>query len=183
MQLSKVAYARKRIHNGCSVLIESSFTWDNCSASLCKSRDAEQLPSWQKFQSAHHNHEIFLYSGQRAHSRIFRMYSTEALSWCLVNRRKREFISGEQGIKGLKLRETGNIENKCFDFGEQGNETVYFRGTREQVPPPPLEVPQCSWKLWQRAWALLLVKIDGMDHFTSDILTVSSLNRPPRILS
>ena len=28
----------------------------------------------------------------------------------------------------------GNIENQYFDFGEEGNEVIYFRGTREQVP-------------------------------------------------
>ena len=32
---------------------------------------------------------------------------------------------------------TGNIGNQDFDFGEQGNKAIYFRGTREQVP---------SWK-------------------------------------
>ena len=45
MQLSKEEYARKRIHNGCLVQIESPVTQDNCSASLGKPRDAEQLPS------------------------------------------------------------------------------------------------------------------------------------------
>ena len=44
MQLSKEEYARKRIHNGCSVRIENSVTRDNCSASLGKPFDAEQLP-------------------------------------------------------------------------------------------------------------------------------------------
>ena len=43
MQLSKEEYARKRIHNGCLVQIESPVTQDNCSASLGKPRDAEQL--------------------------------------------------------------------------------------------------------------------------------------------
>ena len=45
MQLLKEAYARKRIHNGCSVRIENSINQDNCLASLGKPRDAEQLPS------------------------------------------------------------------------------------------------------------------------------------------
>ena len=44
MQLSKEEYARKRIHNGCLVQIESPVTQDNCSASLRKPRDVEQLP-------------------------------------------------------------------------------------------------------------------------------------------
>ena len=35
----------KRIHNGCSMQIENSFTRDNCSASIGKPLDAEQLPS------------------------------------------------------------------------------------------------------------------------------------------
>ena len=49
MQLSKEEHARKRTHNGCLVQIESPVTQDNCSASLGKPRDAEQLPSWQIF--------------------------------------------------------------------------------------------------------------------------------------
>ena len=53
MQLSKEEYARKRTHNGCLVQTESPATQDNCLASLGKTRDAEQLPSWQNFQSAH----------------------------------------------------------------------------------------------------------------------------------
>ena len=28
----------------------------------------------------------------------------------------------------------GNIENQFFDFGEEENEVINFRGTREQVP-------------------------------------------------
>ena len=60
MQLSKEEYARKRIHNGCLVQIESPVPPDNCSASLGKLRDAEQLLSWQNFQSADHNHQKFL---------------------------------------------------------------------------------------------------------------------------
>ena len=56
MQLSKEEYARKRIHNGCLVQIESPVTQDNCLASLGKPRDTEQLPSWQNFQSAAHRY-------------------------------------------------------------------------------------------------------------------------------
>ena len=56
MQLSKEEYARKKTYDGCLVQIESPFTQDNCSASLGKPRDAEQLPSWQNFQSAAHSH-------------------------------------------------------------------------------------------------------------------------------
>ena len=56
MQLSKEEYARKRTHNGCLVQTESPVTQYNCSASLGKPRDAEQLPSWQKFQSAAHSY-------------------------------------------------------------------------------------------------------------------------------
>ena len=55
MQLSKEDYARKRIHNGCLVQTESSVTQDNCSASVGKPRDAEQLSSWQNFQSPAHS--------------------------------------------------------------------------------------------------------------------------------
>ena len=56
IQLSKEEYARKRIHNGCLVQIESPVTQDNCSTSLGKPRDAEQLSSWQNFQSAANSH-------------------------------------------------------------------------------------------------------------------------------
>ena len=56
MQLSKEEYARKKIHNGCLVRTEILVTQNNCSASLGKPRDAEQLPSWQNFQSAPHSH-------------------------------------------------------------------------------------------------------------------------------
>ena len=42
------------------VRIEISGTWDNCSASLSKSRDAEQLPSWQNFQSTPYNHYSYI---------------------------------------------------------------------------------------------------------------------------
>ena len=54
MQLSKEEYAR--IHIGCFVQTESPVTQDNCSASPGKPGDAEQLPSWQNFQSAAHSH-------------------------------------------------------------------------------------------------------------------------------
>ena len=58
MQVSKEEYARKRIHNGTSVQIEKFRHSGNCSASLGKPLDAEQLPSWRNFQSVHvpHNH-------------------------------------------------------------------------------------------------------------------------------
>ena len=56
MQLSKEEYARQRIHKGCLVQSESPAIQDNCSASLGKPRDAEQLPSWQTFQSAAQSH-------------------------------------------------------------------------------------------------------------------------------
>ena len=56
MQLSKEEYARKRLHNGCLVQIESLVTQDNCLASLGNPRDAEQLLSWQNIQSAAHSH-------------------------------------------------------------------------------------------------------------------------------
>ena len=56
MQLSKEEYARKRTHNGCLVQIESPATKDNCLASIGKPRDAEQLSSWQNFQSSAHSH-------------------------------------------------------------------------------------------------------------------------------
>ena len=56
MQLSKEEYAKKKINNGCSVRIENSVTRDNCSASLGKHHDAEQLPRDGIFNPAPHNH-------------------------------------------------------------------------------------------------------------------------------
>ena len=50
MQLLKETYARKTIHNGCLMQIESPFTQDKCSASHGKPRDVQQLPLWQNFQ-------------------------------------------------------------------------------------------------------------------------------------
>ena len=53
-------------------------------------------------------------------------------------------IPGEKVNKNLQMRGTweqrqfwrpGNIGNEDLDFGEQGNKTMYFRGTRKQVPP------------------------------------------------
>ena len=52
MQLSKEEYARKRTHNDCLLQIESPVTLDSYLPSLGKPRDAEQLLSWQNFQSA-----------------------------------------------------------------------------------------------------------------------------------
>ena len=71
----------------------------------------------------------------------------------LANMGIRPFISGEQGNNSLKLKGTGeqrqfwgtgNIENQDFDFGEQGKTLIFFRGTREQIPPhppPPTHTP------------------------------------------
>ena len=56
MQLLKEAYAWKRIHNGGLVRTENSITRVNCLALHGKPHDAQQLPLWQNFQSAHHNH-------------------------------------------------------------------------------------------------------------------------------
>ena len=61
----------------------------------------------------------------------------EALPEVLGNRGTRACISGGQGNKCIKMRGTGtkailgNIENKIFDLGEQGNKAIYFGGTRE----------------------------------------------------
>ena len=54
-------------------------------------------------------------------------------------------LSGGQGYKGLKIRGTGehrqcwgtgNIENQDLVFGEQGNNAIFSRETREEIPPP-----------------------------------------------
>ena len=44
---------QEKIFNGCAVRFnfKISVTWNNHSASLSKTCDAEQLPSWQNFQS------------------------------------------------------------------------------------------------------------------------------------
>ena len=71
--------------------------------------------------------------------------NTEALPGVWGNRGIRPFITGEQGNNSRRLKRTGeqskfwgtgNIENQDFDFGEHGKMPgVFFRGTREQVPP------------------------------------------------
>ena len=48
------AACKKRKYNGWSMQMENSVTRDNCSASLGKPRNAEQLPSWLNFQFATH---------------------------------------------------------------------------------------------------------------------------------
>ena len=69
-------------------------------------------------------------------------FKVEALPGSLGNRGARAFISMEQGNKGPNMKGTGEqmlfggtgyIENLNFDFEEQGNKAVYFRGPREQV--------------------------------------------------
>ena len=43
-------------------------------------------------------------------------------------------MSNFEGNKD-NIWEQGTLENKFVIFGEQGNKQIYFRGTREQVPP------------------------------------------------
>ena len=68
---------------------------------------------------------------------------TEALPGVLGNRGTRAYFQGNKGPKMRGTGEqrqswgTGNIENQDFGFGEQGTKAIYFRGTRELVPPPP----------------------------------------------
>ena len=65
----------------------------------------------------------------------------ESFAEVLVNRGKGEFISGEQRKKRQLLRGTrqnwgtGNIRKQILR--EQRNNPIYFRGAREQLPPPP----------------------------------------------
>ena len=88
----------------------------------------------------HSNEHIHVLTGKWTNGKA----KTEALPGVLGNRGKRVFTSGEQGNKGQILREQGNkynigeqgtYENKFSIFGEQENKPIYFRGTREQVPP------------------------------------------------
>ena len=87
MQLSKQVYARKRIHNGCLVQTENPVTQDNCSASfflyillhplsriMSKHRDAEQLPSWQSFQSAAKENKENVQLSNICYTRIWDMF-------------------------------------------------------------------------------------------------------------
>ena len=57
---------------------------------------------------------------------------SEALPGVLGNRGARA-LSGNKGLKLGEQRQfwgTGNMGNQDFDFGEQGNKAIYFRGTR-----------------------------------------------------
>ena len=56
----------------------------------------------------------------------------------------RAFLSEEQGNRALKMRGTeeqrqfagaGNIENQDFELRKQEIKPIYFRGTREEIPP------------------------------------------------
>ena len=38
-------------------------------------------------------------------------------------------------VEQMQFWGIGNIENQDFDFGEQGNKAIYFRGAREQISP------------------------------------------------
>ena len=78
-------------------------------------------------------------------------------------------FEGNRGTEGQNLRATGeqrqywgtgNIENNFSIFGEQGNKPIYFRGTREQVPP--LGGPhyccgpsQCPWHVQAKSTDLI----------------------------
>ena len=66
----------------------------------------------------------------------------KALSWILG---KKGICLVENGNKCLKMRGTRqqrqfcgteDIGNPHFVFGEQRNKVIYFRGIREQLPPP-----------------------------------------------
>ena len=103
--------------------------FDNASRSFCRSSSVSAI---------------------NAKSLAYRSMFSEALPGVLGNRGTRAFISGEQGNKGQFFRGTGeqrqywgtgNIENKFSIFRDQGSNPIYFRGTREQVPPPPLGGP------------------------------------------
>ena len=67
---------------------------------------------------------------------------TEALLGVLEYRRKRAFISGEQGNKGQIMSGTGEKrqyweqgkQDFFFDLGGHGNKPIYFRATKEQAP-------------------------------------------------
>ena len=78
--------------------------------------------------------------------------------WCtprgLVEQGTRAIFSGEQGNKGLIMKETGeqrqfcgtgNVGNRDFYFREQGKMAIYFRGTRPWTCTPspgrPLHCP------------------------------------------
>ena len=68
-----------------------------------------------------------------------------ALPGLWVNRGTNAFIPREKGNSNLQIRGTweqrqfwgtgNNAVKEDFDFGKQGNKAIYFRGTREQVPP------------------------------------------------
>ena len=69
-------------------------------------------------------------------------YSDEALPGVLGNRGKGHLFQGNKGqiLRGTEEQKKifGNREHKKFFFSifwEQGNKPIYFRGTREQVPP------------------------------------------------
>ena len=80
------------------------------------------------------------------------LFTNEALPGVLGNRRKRVFISGEQGNKGQILRGTGE-QRQYWGTGNIRKQFFYFWGTKAQAnlfqgnkgigihPPPPLGGP------------------------------------------
>ena len=72
-----------------------------------------------------------------------RIVNLEAFPGVLEDRVIWPFISGEQGNKKVKLKETGtkailgNREHQDFDFGEQGKCRFFFQGNKGTGTHPP----------------------------------------------
>ena len=85
------------------------------------------------------------------------------------NRRKGAFISGEKGNKDQRFG--GNMETKTIlvtvgknSFRVQGNNAIYFRGTREQVPNPDIGI---SVDEQQQSHVVFPVNICGQGEMAS----------------
>ena len=83
---------------------------------------------------------------QQMKKMITTRYKVEALPGVLGNRGKGYLFEGNKGqiLRGTGEQRqywgTGNIIKQIFDFGEQEKKPIYFRGTREQVPPGRVKV-------------------------------------------
>ena len=82
--------------------------------------------------------KMFFIAALKKLQHFFIKLKIEALPGVLGNRGERALF---QGNKGQILRETktilGNMRKQSFDFCGTGEQAYFFRGTREQIPPPP----------------------------------------------
>ena len=98
----------------------------------------------------------------------------------IYNRGTKAKFWGEQGNKD-NIGKQGTYENKFSIFGEQGNKPIYFRGTREQVPPwegldsknSMLKFPECKkFRYFHKNYVVWAKKGDYIREFFCPVAVV-----------